>query len=123
MITEEKLERERLAMKKRTRITVVTRQTVVARQLRVRCQQCGAEVPIVTPENAAGVLRTTAREIHGLLAAGDLHAVEEASGASLICGNSISAVTNEDEPGTVSTGSERALPAPTNQTNTEGERQ
>jgi hypothetical protein len=37
-------------MKKRTTITVVTRQRVIARSLRVRCQQCGAEVPIITPE-------------------------------------------------------------------------
>jgi hypothetical protein len=96
MITEEKRERESLAMKKRTRITVVTRQTVVARSLRVRCQQCGAEVPIVTPESAAGVLQTSPQDIQGLLASGDLHAVEEESGASLICANSLSAATETD---------------------------
>jgi len=70
----------------------------------VRCQQCGAEVPIITPENAAGVLQTSPREIHGLLASGDLHAVEESSDAKLICGNSLSAAT-ESEPGAVATGS------------------
>lgn len=110
-------------MKRRTRVTIVTRQTVIARSTRVRCQQCGAEVPIVTAEKAAGVLQTSPREIHGLLASGDLHAVEELSGENLICGNSISAATNEAERGAVSTDSERALPAQINQTNIEGERQ
>ena len=83
-------------MKKKTQVTIRTRQTVVVQGLRVRCHQCGAEVPIVSPENAAGVLRTTAGEIHGLLASGDLHAVAEPSGAPLICGNSLTAAT-EDE--------------------------
>jgi hypothetical protein len=115
MITDGKRERERLAMKKRTRITVVTRQTVVARQLRVRCQQCGAEVPIVSPENAAGVLQTTPQEIHGLLASGELHSVEEPSGESLICGNFL-ANTLESEPEAKAPGSRQssgplALPA------------
>jgi hypothetical protein len=110
-------------MKKRTRITVVTRQTVVARSLRVRCQQCGAEVPIVTAENAAGVLQATPREIHGLLASGELHAVEEPSGASLICGNSLSATTSP-EPEAIATGaSETPVEAGTNQPSLEGERQ
>jgi hypothetical protein len=92
-----------LAMKKRTRITVITR-NVVARSLRVRCQQCGAEVPIVTPENAAGVLQTSPHEIQGLLASGDLHAVEEASGQGLICGNFL-ATTSESKPEARATGS------------------
>lgn len=84
-------------MKKKTRVTIRTRQTVVVQGLRVRCHQCGAEVPIVSPENAAGVLQTTAGEIHGLIASGGLHAVEEPSGEKLICGNSLSAAATEDE--------------------------
>ena len=84
-------------MKKKTQVTIRTRQTVVVQGLRVRCQQCGAEVSIVSPENAAGVLQTTAGEIHGLLASGDLHAVEEPSGTQLICGNSLTAASSEKE--------------------------
>jgi len=112
-------------MKKRTRITVVTRKTVVARAVRVHCPECGAEVPIVTPESAAGVLQTTPREIHGLLASGDLHAVAEESGTSLICGNSISASTTLPAPEAAATGaSETPVEAgPTNQPSLEGERQ
>lgn len=85
-------------MKKRTTITVVTRERVIARHLRVRCHQCGADVPIVTTEKAAKVLQTSSREIHGLLASGDLHSVEETSDASPICGNSLLATTNDSEP-------------------------
>ena len=84
-------------MKKKTLVTIRTRQTVVVHGLRVRCHQCGAEVPIVSPENAAGVLQATPGEIHGLLASGDLHAVEESSGEKLICANSLSAAATEDE--------------------------
>ena len=70
---------------------------MVVHGLRVRCHQCGAEVPIVSAENAAGLLQTTPGEIHGLLASGDLHAVEEPSGAQLICGNSLSEASSENE--------------------------
>jgi hypothetical protein len=83
-------------MKKKT-VTIRTRQRVVVHGLRVRCHQCGAEVPIVSAENAAGLLQTTPGEIHGLLASGDLHAVEEPSGAQLICGNSLSEASSENE--------------------------
>jgi len=92
-----KRERERSAMKKRTRITVITRQTVVARALRVHCPECGAEVPIVTPESAAGVLQTAPREVHGLLAPGDLHAVEASAGGNLICCNSLPPDSTDNE--------------------------
>lgn len=88
--------RERFQMKKKTQVTIRTRQTVVVRGLRVRCHQCGAEVPLVSTENAAGVLQTTPGEIHGLLASGDLHSVDEPSGAQLICGNSLTAASSEN---------------------------
>jgi hypothetical protein len=84
-------------MKKRTQVTIRTRQRVVVQGLRVRCHQCGAEVPIVSPDGAAGVLQTTPDEIRGLLASGDLHAVEEPSGTKLICGNSLSEASGENE--------------------------
>lgn len=97
MIADGKCERERFLMKKKTRVTIRTRRTVVVQGLRVRCHQCGAEVPIVSPENAAGVLQTSTGEIHGLLASGGLHAVEEPAGAQLICANSLSEASSENE--------------------------
>ena len=84
-------------MKKTTQVTIRTRQRMVVHGLRVRCHQCGAEVPIVSPDNAAGVLQTTPDEIRGLLASGDLHAVDEPSGAQVICGNSLTAASSENE--------------------------
>ena len=84
-------------MKKKTQLTIRTRQTVVVHGLRVRCHQCGAEVSIVSPDNAAGVLQTTPDEIRGLLASGDLHELAEPSGAQVICGNSLSAASTETE--------------------------
>jgi len=84
-------------MKKKTQVTIRTRQRLVVHSLRVRCHQCGAEVPIVSPDNAAGVLQTTPDEIRGLLASGDLHAIHEPSGAQVICGNSLEAASTETE--------------------------
>lgn len=86
-------------MAKRTtrRITIQTRQTTYVRSLRVRCHQCGAEVSLMTPADAAGALQTTSREIHGLLESGELHAVEEPSGANLICANSLPVDISEAE--------------------------
>jgi hypothetical protein len=83
-------------MKKRTQVTIHTRQRVLVQAVRVRCQQCGAEVPIITPENAAGVLQKTPTEITRLIAAGELHAVEESSGSNVICVNSLP-IANELE--------------------------
>jgi hypothetical protein len=91
-------------MKKKTQVTIRTRQRVVVQALRVRCHQCGAEVPIVSPHNAAGVLQTTPDQIRGLLASGDLHAVDETSGTQVICGNSLTAASSENE---ISTQGER----------------
>ena len=86
-----------MTTRRKTRITVQTRQMTIVRGLRVRCHQCGAEVSIITPESAAGALQTTPREIHGLLESGELHAVTEPSGENLICGNSLSAASTETE--------------------------
>lgn len=81
-------------MAKRTtrRITIRTRQTAHLRSLRVRCHQCGAEVSLLTPDDAAGALQVSPREIHGLLESGELHAVAEPSGENLVCANSLPGV-------------------------------
>ena len=86
-----------MAKKTKTRITIRTRQISIARPLRVRCQQCGAEVPIITPTDAAGALQTTPGEVHGLLASGELHRVGDATSENLVCGNSLSAAAGEAE--------------------------
>jgi hypothetical protein len=80
----------------RTRITIQTRQTTVVHPTSVKCHQCGAEVPILTPESAA-TLQTTPRNVQGLLESGNLHTVAEPAGQKLICGNSLSAAVNENQ--------------------------
>src|SRR5262245_46788432 len=81
----------------RTRITIRTRKTTVVHPTSVRCHQCGAEVPILTPENAAATLQTTAHQLRGLLESGELHAIEGEGSSSLICANSISANSTEKQ--------------------------
>ena len=81
----------------RTRITIQTRQTTVPCPPSVRCHQCGAEVPILTPQTAAATLQTTARDVQGLLQSGELHTVAEPAGEELICGNSLSAAAKENQ--------------------------
>jgi hypothetical protein len=75
--------------KTKTEITIHTRQTTVVRGLKVRCQQCGAEVSIMTAEHDAAALQTTPREIDSLINQGALHPVEETPSAKLICADSI----------------------------------
>ncbi|HYW69454.1 MAG TPA: hypothetical protein VE961_00375 [Pyrinomonadaceae bacterium] len=83
--------------KKRTQITIHTRQRIVVRPLHdsfVRhCDHCGDEALMLTPEKAAETLQTTLPETLRLLAAGTLHASETSTGLKLICCNSISAVS------------------------------
>jgi hypothetical protein len=84
-------------MKKRTQVTIRTRQRVLVPAVRVRCQQCGAEVPIISAENAAELMAASEADVHQLLTRGELHAVDESPGITLICANSVSAVSTEDE--------------------------
>ncbi len=64
---------------------------------RLHCPACGAEVSIVSPENAAEMIDATAADVHQLLTTGELHAVDESPGIPLICANSVSAVSPDDE--------------------------
>ena len=84
-------------MKKRTQVTIRTRQRVLVQAVRVRCQHCGAEVPIISPENAAELMAASEADVQQLLTRGQLHAVDESPGITLICANSVSAVSTEDE--------------------------
>jgi len=79
----------------RTRITIQTRKTTVVQPTSVRCHQCGAEVPILTPASAAATLQTTASNVRGLLQSGELHTVAQQTGEELICGNSLVAASDE----------------------------
>ena len=83
-------------MKKKTRITIQTRQTVTVRVLRVRCEQCGAEVQVPSAANADGTI------------AGDaLHAIAEQSAQKLICGSSTATASDSDSENSTLLGGER----------------
>ena len=78
----------------------ITRRTVVRFETRKRavvwaqgggvlawCARCGAEVLMVTPDEAAALTETSARAIFRRVESGELHFVETDKGALLICRN------------------------------------
>ena len=76
----------------RTEITVETRQRITVRPGRTNvalCEQCTREVVMLSPEDAAAVLETSARAIFRLIEAGELHFLETVGGGLLVCRNSL----------------------------------
>lgn len=73
-----------------TRVTAISIQTeeafIVRRAagIEVKCNRCMASV-MVTPEEAADVLRLPVRRIYRLIEAGELHFQETTAGAVLVC--------------------------------------
>lgn len=82
-----------LTMKKRTTITIETRQVQIIRRhmktVQARCHECSASVPMLTPEEAAVLAQITSRTIRLLVEAGELHFTETPEGVPLICLNSL----------------------------------
>ena len=75
--------------------TVITVETLQRTTVRLRrkvgvawCEQCAAETVMLTTDEAAAHLQTTARDIFRLTEAGDIHFLETESGALLVCRNS-----------------------------------
>ena len=79
--------------KKTTIVTIESRERMTiqrhARSLVTWCEQCGAEVLMVTPNEAAAISRTDARTIFRAVEAGTIHFIESESGALLVCRTSI----------------------------------
>jgi hypothetical protein len=65
--------------------TTITSQT--QHPLVGRCEQCGGDVAMVTPEYAVAVLRLPPDKLFGLLASGKLHSLEKPSGILICCGS------------------------------------
>jgi excisionase family DNA binding protein len=77
---------------KRTEITIeIERVVVIRRQLPVRawCQPCGAQVVMITVDEAAQLVRVSARTLYRWVENEKLHFTETAEGGLLICLNSI----------------------------------
>lgn len=53
------------------------------------CEQCGAKTAMLSPDAAAAVLQTTAREVFRLTEAGEIHFLETEAGALLVCRKSL----------------------------------
>ena len=79
--------------KRRTVIKIEThRLTVVHSRRRAAnacCQRCGSQVRLLTPEEAAALAGVSTRAIYRRVECGDLHFVETAEGALLICSGSL----------------------------------
>lgn len=57
-----------------------------------RCERCGEETKMLTPEEAAAFAGTEPQTINSLMLLGRLHGGETAEGAQLICFNSLRAL-------------------------------
>ena len=82
-----------MANKKRTVVTIETRQRTVVRRARRHatawCESCRAEVLMLTPDEAAALSQTTTRTVFRRVEAGGLHFNEGADGTLLVCANSL----------------------------------
>lgn len=83
-------------MKKRTEVTIETERLVVIRN-RPRavmwCEQCRAEVRMLTVDQAALMMRIRSLVIYRLVETGDLHFAENDEGILLVCLNSLEAIS------------------------------
>lgn len=73
-------------------ITVETWRKTIIRQpappIFARCEQCGIETEMFSPEEFARRQNTTARVVYRRIENGDCHFIETEDGALLICGGS-----------------------------------
>jgi excisionase family DNA binding protein len=79
-------------MKRRTEITVEEQIRIVRRagvSVQIACADCGGEVLMVTPEEAALAVGVSARTIYRWVEEGKIHFRENAAGALVVCPRSI----------------------------------
>src|SRR5438034_6249581 len=85
----------------RTLITIQTRQAIVVRPLRdffqAWCEQCLEVVLALTQESATGLLQIPISTLHEMLACGKLHAVERDARSPLVCCNSLSTGSTQNQ--------------------------
>jgi hypothetical protein len=79
--------------RRRTEITVETREVLVVRKLKnptlAWCSACAAEARMVSPDRAATIACTNPRTIYRWVEAGKVHSTETVDRATLICLNSL----------------------------------
>jgi hypothetical protein len=79
---------------KRTRtITIQTWRKTIIRQkpaaIFARCERCGIETQMFSPEEYARLTDTTARDVYRRIEGGECHFIETAGGALLVCGGAL----------------------------------
>jgi len=88
-----------MTQRTRTQITIHTQQRIVVHSLpnsfRAWCERCGDVVVVLTPECVETILRVTSGASEKLFESDSLHPIKSESGASLICGNSLSKDTTD----------------------------
>jgi hypothetical protein len=79
--------------KKTTIVTFESRERMTIRHQALRslrwCAECGNDVWMVTPNEAASILLTDTRAIFRLLEAGKIHFLETETGELLVCSTSL----------------------------------
>ena len=84
---------DEMVVRKRIEISLKTRQTLVIRSPRggreYWCSECVEPSRMVTPDEAAVLSETSAREIYRLIENGGLHFIETDYGLVLVCFNSL----------------------------------
>lgn len=76
--------------KKRTEIVVETsRLIIIGKTTAAWCDDCGAHVTMLTPEQAAAAAGTSARTVYRQAELGQLHFTETSTGSLLICHGSL----------------------------------
>src|SRR5262245_28542151 len=87
-------------IKKRTEITVKTHRLLVTNRhssiVRALCEECGKEVEMITPEEAAAIGQVTCRAIYRAIEAGEIHIVEMP--VVFVCFNSLLEFLNRNLP-------------------------
>ena len=79
--------------KRRIEITVEKRRLIVLRRQRPSvhdwCADCGEQVAMLTPDQAATIASVSSRMIYRRVEAGEMHYLETPEGHLLVCANSI----------------------------------
>jgi len=79
--------------KRRIEITVEKRRLIVLRRQRPSvhdwCADCGKQVAMLTPDQAATIANVSSRTIYRRVEDGEMHYLETAEGHLLVCANSV----------------------------------
>jgi hypothetical protein len=82
-----------MRVKRKTEVVVQTHQVttvhLMRRSIRAWCGPCNAEVLMLTPDEAASLAQSTARDIYRRVEADELHSIETDEGNVRVCVNSL----------------------------------